>query len=154
MPATAEQWFTVEPPAFIWQVDARLFGALPIVGRDLFAHGHGEMRIKAAALVTIVNASDAKIDHGALLRFLGEMVWFPSAAVQPYVTWKAIDATSAHATIQQGELTATAVFEFDEALRSAAPASTACVTPGSVRARVSPCSQLKVASLKRRRPRS
>jgi hypothetical protein len=86
---------------------------LPIVGRDKYVAGAGQMLIKAAGLVTIVDAADAKIAHGALLRFLGELVWFPSAVLRPYVEWSEVDERSARATIRHAGHLASAVFEFD-----------------------------------------
>jgi hypothetical protein len=114
LPATAEQYFTVDPPGFVWRVQARMFGVLPVEGRDLLAQGHGEMLIKAASLLPIVHARDEKIDHGSKLRFLGEIVWFPSGALAPYVSWERIDDSSARATMTSGTDTVSAVFQFDE----------------------------------------
>lgn len=114
MPATARQTFTVDPPGFIWQVKTTMFGALPVSGRDLFAHGRGSMRIAAAGLSKVVDAEGDKIDHGTMLRFLGEIVWFPSAALASYVSWQPIDQTRARATMQHENLAVTAIFEFDE----------------------------------------
>jgi len=114
MPAMAEQYFSINPPAFVWQIDTTMMGFLPIAGRDKYTAGHGHMLIKAASIVNIVDVADQKIDLGSLLRFLGEMVWFPSAALSPYITWESIDATSAKATMQDKELAATAIFLFNE----------------------------------------
>jgi hypothetical protein len=114
MPARAEQYFTVDPPAFIWRVDATMMGVLPIAGRDRYAGGHGHMLIKAASMVNIVDVADEKIDHGSMLRFLGEIVWFPSAALSPYIAWEPVDETSAKATMRYGGLSASAVFTFSE----------------------------------------
>lgn len=114
MPARAQQYFSVDPPAFIWKVDATMMHVLPIVGRDKYVDGHGNMLIKAGSVVNVVNASDDKISHGSMLRFLGEIVWFPSAALSPYIDWEAIDATSAKATMRYGGLIASATFAFDD----------------------------------------
>jgi len=114
MPADAQQYFTTSEPAFVWQVDARLWGILPLTGRDRYSAGSGHMLIKAASLLDVIDARDEKIAHGALLRFLGEIVWFPSAALSPYLTWKARDGSSAEATIVHAGLSASAVFHFDE----------------------------------------
>jgi hypothetical protein len=114
MAATASQFFTVEPPAFIWQVDTGLYGVLPISGRDRLRHGRGEMEIKAASLVNLVHARGDAIDQGSLLRFLGELVWFPSAALSPYLEWEPIDDGRARATFRQGAASVSATFEFNE----------------------------------------
>jgi hypothetical protein len=112
MPVAAEQYFTVDPPGFVWRVSARMKG-LPIAGRDRYAGGHGHMLIKVASLVKVADATGPEIDQGTLLRFLGEIIWFPSAALSPAITWEAIDASHARATMRHAGVTATAVFGFD-----------------------------------------
>lgn len=113
MAATATQFFTVQPPAFLWQVETGFYGVLPVSGRDRLRHGRGEMEIKAASLLSVVNARGDTIDQGTLLRFLGELVWFPSAALAPYLEWEAIDDRSARATMRQGAASVSATFEFN-----------------------------------------
>lgn len=114
MPAQAEQYFSLDPPAFVWWVDATIMGVLPVSGRDKYADGHGHMLIKAAAIFNLVDAADEKIDQGSMLRFLAEMIWFPSAALSPYLAWEAVDAESAKVTMRHGGLVASAVFTFSE----------------------------------------
>jgi hypothetical protein len=119
MPAQAEQYFALDDPAFIWRVDATMFGFLPFAGRDSYAAGRGHMLIKAASLIKVVDAYDERIAHGALLRLLGEMIWFPSAALSPLLEWRAIDANSAEVTLRHAGLVATATYLFDEQSRVA-----------------------------------
>jgi hypothetical protein len=52
-----------------------------------------------------------------MLRYLGEMGWYPGAALSPRLTWEEIDAASARATLSNGGVTASAVFVFDDAGR-------------------------------------
>ncbi len=73
---------------------------IKIAERDKFIDGEGEMQIKMFSTINIVNTKETKIDEGTLQRFLGEKVWFPSAAFSPYIGWDAIDDLSAKATIQ------------------------------------------------------
>ena len=68
---------------------------LPIAGRDRYADGHGHMLIKLASLLTVADGAGPEIDQGTLLRYLGEIVWFPSAALRDYISWEAIDERSA-----------------------------------------------------------
>ncbi|QDK77500.1 hypothetical protein EXU85_02355 [Spirosoma sp. KCTC 42546] len=114
MPTKAVQYFGVDKPGFVWEADVRMLPFLPLSGRDKYADGKGNMLIKALSLVPVVNASDAKTDQGTLLRYLGEMCWFPSAALSPFIQWRAIDATHAQATMSYKGVSATAVFAFDE----------------------------------------
>jgi hypothetical protein len=112
MPCSAEQHFRIDQPGFIWSVRARMLGAIPIDGRDSYVHGHGRMLIKPLSLLTVVDAADDRVDQGTLLRFLGEMVWFPSAALEPYIRWEAVETNAARATMSFAGTTASATYEF------------------------------------------
>ncbi|ADB36660.1 DUF6544 family protein [Spirosoma linguale] len=113
MPTQARQYFSIDPPGFVWKANVQMRSFLPLAGRDKYTGGKGNMLIKALSLVPVVDAADAKTDQGSLLRFLGEMCWFPSAALSSYLSWRAIDATQAEATMQYAGVTAKAVFAFD-----------------------------------------
>jgi hypothetical protein len=113
MPIAAEQYFSVDPPAFVWRVDSKMMRVLPIAGRDRYAGGRGRMLIKAGSIVPIVDAADAKIDQGAMLRYLGEIIWFPSAALGPSISWEPVDAKHARATLRDAGASVSAVFTFD-----------------------------------------
>lgn len=117
LPARAEQYFSTEPPGFVWRIRLPMFHVLPVSGRDSYLEGKGRMTIKAASLIAIVDGQGDAIDQGALLRFLGEMVWFPSAALRSYVAWRAIDAQHARAIMRYAGVEASADFSFDAAGR-------------------------------------
>ncbi|GAB3949615.1 hypothetical protein GCM10028805_26160 [Spirosoma harenae] len=119
MPTDAEQYFNVDTPGFVWKADVQMLPFLPLAGRDKYVGGKGNMLIKALSMIPLVNASDAKTDQGTLLRYLGEMCWFPSAAISPYITWQSIDATRAQATMTYQGVSASAEFTFDEQHRMA-----------------------------------
>lgn len=111
--AEAEQWFRVEPPGFLWQVELNLSG-LPIIGRDRYQDGVGHMWITILGLFTLVDGRGPKIDQGTALRFLGELVWFPSAALSPRIRWEAIDDRRARAHFSDQAVEVSADFEIDE----------------------------------------
>jgi hypothetical protein len=113
LPARAHQWFTVDRPGFLWTVDLTMKG-VPVVGRDSYRDGRGRMLIAGAGLVKIVDGRGPKIDQGSLLRYLGEIIWFPSAALAPYLRWEPIDAGSARVIMSYGGATGSAVFTFDQ----------------------------------------
>lgn len=114
MEGVAEQYFTVNPPGFIWIPKFRLTPFLFFTGRDRYVAGQGKMTIKLLSLITVVDAGGKEIDQGAMVRYLGEMAWFPTAALSGYVKWEGIDDTSARATMNYGGMTASAVFRFSE----------------------------------------
>jgi hypothetical protein len=117
MPAVAQQYFTVDQPGFVWSVEVTMKHLLPVVGRDSYLGGHGRMLIKAAGLMPVVDGTGAKIDQGTLLRYLGEIVWFPSAALAPYIRWEPVDDSSAKATMTHAGVSAAGTFTFDAAGR-------------------------------------
>lgn len=114
-PATAHQFYTIKKPAFIWSVDMTMMSIIPFKGRDKFYEGKGEMLIKLASLFPIVNsANNPNINEGTMQRFLGEIVWFPSAAFEKYITWTEIDENSAKATMSYMGTQCSGIFTFDE----------------------------------------
>jgi hypothetical protein len=48
---------------------------------------------------------------------MGEIAWFPTAWLSPYITWEARDDRSAVASISHGGTRATATLYFDDADR-------------------------------------
>jgi hypothetical protein len=114
MPAEARQYFTVDEPGFVWTVDVTMMRVVPVVGRDTYIRGRGRMFIKAGGLITVADGTGPTFDQGTALRFLGEIIWFPSAAIAPYISWKPLDDRRAEATLTVRDVTASAVFEFDE----------------------------------------
>lgn len=111
--ATAIQYTAVDNPAFIWKVDVKMNRFLNIQGRDKFENGKGEMLIKMNSLINIVNEQGEPLDEGTLQRYLGEMVWFPSLALSPYIVWEAINDTAAKATMTYKGTTGSGTFFFN-----------------------------------------
>jgi hypothetical protein len=110
----AEQSFNATEPQFIWRVKTSMFG-LPVVGRDDFLQGKGKMLIKLAGLIPVVNlGNDPRLNESTLQRYLGEIIWFPTAALSSYITWEPIDDLSAKATMEYGGTKGSATFFFDQ----------------------------------------
>lgn len=113
MPARVEQYFAVDEPGFVWQVQTSVFRVLPVIGRDQHRGGSGRMLITLGGLVPVVDAHDAAIDEATLQRYLGEIAWFPSAALAPWLSWRAIDDGRAEATMRWAGLSTSAIFHVD-----------------------------------------
>ncbi|MDD2422291.1 MAG: hypothetical protein PHC60_09395 [Heliobacteriaceae bacterium] len=114
MATEAEQYYTIDEPGFIWKARVKMNPLLHFVGRDKYNAGNGNMLIKLVSLITVVDARGEEIDQGTLLRYLGETVWFPTAALSSYIKWEDIDANSARATMSYKGVTAAAVFHFNQ----------------------------------------
>lgn len=112
---TAEQYVDLENLAFVWTTRVSMMPLIYLEGRDKFQNGKGEMMIKLMSLVNIVNeGSHEKINTGSMLRYLGELCWFPSAALHPYIHWEEMDSLSALATMTYEEIRVSGVFRFTE----------------------------------------
>jgi hypothetical protein len=93
-PLHAEQHFSVQPPGFVWQavVPAE---ALPLLrAKDSFLGGSGRMLITAAGLVPLVDATGPEFDQGEMVRFLSELMWFPTAFLGENVSFEPVDESS------------------------------------------------------------
>ncbi len=113
MPVDAKQYFTVEKPSFIWVADVKVAPFVHLIGRDKYQDGKGNMLIKLLSLFPVANARGKETDQGSLLRYIAEIVWFPSAALSNYITWQEIDSITAKATMSYGGITASGIFKFN-----------------------------------------
>ena len=109
----AEQFVTTYNPAFIWTVQMTMSPFIHMKGRDKFTEGKAAMLIRMNSVITIVNEKGKKLDEAALQRFLAELVWYPTMALSPYITWEAIDDHSARATMTYRGTTGSGVFYFN-----------------------------------------
>ncbi len=112
MISLSEQLIFPQQNAFIWRVQTRMAG-LPVLGRDMFYEGKGSMWISLAGLIPVVNiAHNSRINQSALQRFLGEIIWFPSAVLHPSLVWRQIDEHSVEATMNWAGTQGSGVFHF------------------------------------------
>ncbi len=114
MSVKAVQFVRTQHPGFIWNARVRSFPFVWFRGRDKFQDGRGNMVIRLFSFIPVADAGGEEIDQASLVRFLGEMVWYPTAALRSYITWKQIDSTSAIATITYGGISASGIFTFNE----------------------------------------
>ena len=113
--AKAEQYSTTFPPAFVWTADMKMMPLLYAFGRDKFIDGQGEMLFKLLSLIPVAkDGYNDQINESALQRYLGEIVWNPSAAVMDYITWEEIDQSSAKATMKFQNTSGSGIFHFDQ----------------------------------------
>ena len=113
LPLLAEQWYSVEPPGFLWDATVPVAGVPVVRGRDGYLEGRGVMTIKVGSVVSVVDASGPEMDEASLLRYLSEMPWFPSAFLRDRVTWEAMDDATVRVSIVDGDLRATGTLRID-----------------------------------------
>ncbi len=113
MPFVAEEYFTTNPPGFLWRARFNLAPLVTLEGRDRYVAGRGDLEMRLLSVIPVAHGQGPEMDQGDLLRYLDEIIWFPAAALSPYITWEALDAHSARAAIQHQGVSATAVFVFN-----------------------------------------
>jgi hypothetical protein len=113
IPVHSRQWNRTDHPFFMWSARVKMAPGVSLLGRDMYYNGHGHMLIKAAGIIKISDAKGPATDQGSLLRFMGEMVWYPQAALMPYITWQQTAPNAARATMTWKGLTASGIFTFN-----------------------------------------
>ena len=111
---SAEQFFNLARPSFVWTAE---IGSGPVPAlkvRDKFWKGKGNMLIKLLGAFKIADAKGEKINQSSLQRFLSEIVWFPTAALKSYIKWEAVDSTSAKACMDYQGIHGEGIFHFNE----------------------------------------
>lgn len=114
MPMQADQVYRVESPGFQWKATFKMFGLPLLTGVDTYSDGEGRMFGKMAGLFTVFDASGDELLQGTMLRYLQEMMWFPTAYLEPYITWDAVDDHAADVTFTHDGKQVTGRFYFDD----------------------------------------
>jgi hypothetical protein len=115
LPIRGEQYFSADPPGFIWWGRIAMVPGLWVEARDRSVDGIGNMLVRAESTFTLADARGPELDQGALLRLLGEMVWLPTSFLdERYVTWAPLDERRATATLRVGGREVSGVYAFGE----------------------------------------
>jgi hypothetical protein len=114
MPMTAKQIYTVSPVSFAWDARFRIMGLPLLRARDEYSSGRGRMHAKLAGLYTVFDVEGEKLDQGAMLRYLSEMIWFPTAFLGENITWRAVDGHSADVQLADGVKSVSGRLFFDD----------------------------------------
>jgi hypothetical protein len=114
MPVVAEQYNTIDKPGMIWTADVKAAPFIHMTARDKYENGKGHMLIKMMSLFPVSDSKGNRIDQGTLIRYLAEITWFPSAALNRYIKWDQLNANKAEATMSYGGVRASGIFTFDD----------------------------------------
>jgi len=113
---TSRQLFSARRPAFVWDARIHMVPLVPMMVRDSYLSGRGGILGRMGGLVTVVNQAGApELASGALMRWLAEAIWFPTALLPSNgVEWEAAEDGMARATIRDGGVSATIEMHFGE----------------------------------------
>jgi hypothetical protein len=110
---TADQYYTTSPPGFVWDAAIRTLPLVPMRVRDSYVDGVGAMIGRLAGLSIIDQRGTSALASGALMRWLGEAVWFPTALVSSAaVSWEPVDDTIARVIVEDAGNRVEAEFHF------------------------------------------
>jgi hypothetical protein len=113
-PFTAVEDFDVRPPGFAWNARIRMAPFLVARVHDRYAAGEGAVQARIAGLLTLVDQrGKPETAAASLQRYLAETPWLPTALLPSAgVTWSAIDAGTARATLTDRGLSVWIDFHF------------------------------------------
>ena len=115
-PLKATQHFSATPPGLVWDATITMAPLLQAYVRDAYVDGRGSMQATIYGLWPLVDQSGTpELNAGALQRFLGEAVWFPTALLpSPAISWTGRDDRSAVVTLTDHGTRVSLLFEFDD----------------------------------------
>lgn len=113
-PFRATETFRVRPPAFVWRASMPMAPGMTAFVRDRYLDGRGAMRVELAKVVPIVDQRDTpEMASGALVRYLAEAPWFPTALLPSAgVRWEGLDDSTARATLTDAGVSVSMDFVF------------------------------------------
>ena len=115
IPFQSEQNFSAHPPGFVWDASMRMNPIVTVRVRDAYRKGRASMTAKVFGLVTMVDAGreDEKLAAGALMRYLAESPWHPTALLpREGLAWSPVDDDRARATLSDSGISVSLEFTF------------------------------------------
>jgi len=94
-PLEAEQYYFPQQHRFYWLGSVAMSPLVTARARDMYADGIGNVWVQVARIFTVANGKGPKFNISSLIRYFSEMVWFPSAFLDPAITWKSVDDSTA-----------------------------------------------------------
>jgi hypothetical protein len=115
-PLTAQQHFSISPPGFVWDARIAMAPLIPVLVRDAYVHQRAMMQASMFGAYPLADQADnPQLNAGALQRWLGEAVWFPTALLpSSTVSWTAGDERSATVRLTDGPNRVSLLFEFGD----------------------------------------
>jgi hypothetical protein len=104
-----EQYFTTQKPGFIWKGTTSMFTA-----RDMYISDKGRLVVSLFSIFEIADGRGEKYDHGEMLRWLGESVWFPTNLLpNENLQWSSIDSLTAQLTFHYNNVSISYIVSFN-----------------------------------------
>ena len=113
-PFTSRQHVVTNRPGFVWDGRVSMAPGLDVHVHDAYVGGEGILEPAILGLFTLVKLRDrGEVARGELMRFMAEAAWYPTALLPSQgMQWEPIDASSARATLVDGEIRLSMTFHF------------------------------------------
>jgi len=115
MPLLAEQYNFVDEPERLFYFDGSML-AVPVQGYHRYVGPSATMKVRAAALLPVVDVSGPEMNQGETVTMFNDMcVMAPATLIDPAIVWQAVDAHTARASFTNAGHTIQARLSFNEA---------------------------------------
>jgi hypothetical protein len=113
MPFTGEQYNFFDTPARLFYMDATRSG-FPLQVFHRYVGPAATMTVRAASLVTVVNAAGPEMDESETVTMLNDMCWIAAGTlISKQITWEEIDSLQVRATFTNAGHTVHATLRFN-----------------------------------------
>ena len=110
----AEEFYTTNPPSFRWKAKFKMFGFPLLKAEDKYEKGHGRMYGDLLGIKTIFDEVGEIMDQACMVRYLNEIMWFPTAFLDNNISWKELDDKTAQVKFTDNDREVEAQMYFDE----------------------------------------
>ncbi len=111
----AEQYNVMAEPARLFYLTGSMF-AIPVQGYHRYVGPSATMRVKAAALVSVVDVSGREMTRGETVTMFNDMcVMAPATLIDPAIAWEPVDTRTARASFTNAGHTIRAELSFNDA---------------------------------------
>jgi hypothetical protein len=116
-PFTSDQHVLTKRPGFGWNARISMLPGVKVRVSDNYVAGTGSLHAGLFGLITLADMGGSDdMNRGELLRFFAESPWYPTALLPSQgVTWQAVDAHAARATMSDGALSVSLLIGFNQA---------------------------------------
>ncbi len=109
LPFTAIQYMSWNHPGFIWKAKS-----FPVLVRDKYMNGRGEVKVSFSGLKNIEVSKGSTINNGALLRYFGELAYYPQGFLDKRISWEEINSNTVKGTLKLKDIAVSGTFYFNE----------------------------------------
>jgi uncharacterized protein DUF6544 len=115
MPLAAEQYNFIDLPARLFYLNGSML-TIPVQGYHRFVGSSATMRVKAAALFPVVDASGSEMKQSETVTMFNDMcVMAPATLIDPAIMWESVDAHTVRASFSNSASIIRAELTFNEA---------------------------------------